>query len=212
MITPRGYANKYDQLTGEAKEGEKAGRSLSMGLDGWHAVVRKFMQGEQEKSLRDVTRHFNTTPAEIASAIAGSDRESPAGGYQAIAIEPARLFDALQASSQLGRIRAVVRAEAGAVSEMLLNQPNFIKKGDWVSIENEHFHLHVNWSQASQGWFVHHDEKLLGIQFFNAEGNSLLNLSVVKEGEAFPAEAIKHYHQIVQQFALPLHAEVAVNE
>ncbi|MBL1353682.1 MAG: precorrin-3B C(17)-methyltransferase, partial [Zetaproteobacteria bacterium] len=31
LITPRGYANKYDDLTGEAKEGEKAGRSLTMG-------------------------------------------------------------------------------------------------------------------------------------------------------------------------------------
>ncbi len=33
MITPRGYANKYDNLTGEVKSGEKRGRSLSSGLD-----------------------------------------------------------------------------------------------------------------------------------------------------------------------------------
>jgi len=35
LITPRGYGNKYHTLTGDAKEGEKAGRSLSMGLEGW---------------------------------------------------------------------------------------------------------------------------------------------------------------------------------
>ncbi len=32
MITPRGYANKYDALTGEVKQGEQRGRSLSSGL------------------------------------------------------------------------------------------------------------------------------------------------------------------------------------
>lgn len=36
MVTPRGYANKYDiQEDGATKSGEKAGRSLSTGLLGW---------------------------------------------------------------------------------------------------------------------------------------------------------------------------------
>jgi len=36
MVTPRGYANKYDMADGGAtREGEKAGRSLSTGLIGW---------------------------------------------------------------------------------------------------------------------------------------------------------------------------------
>lgn len=36
MVTPRGYANKYDVAgDGTAHEGEKAGRSLSTGLHGW---------------------------------------------------------------------------------------------------------------------------------------------------------------------------------
>lgn len=36
MITPRGYNNKYDlHGNGNARDGEKAGRSLSTGLVGW---------------------------------------------------------------------------------------------------------------------------------------------------------------------------------
>ncbi|WP_235943909.1 precorrin-3B C(17)-methyltransferase [Uliginosibacterium aquaticum] len=35
MVTPRGYANKYDLAQGCTHEGEKAGRSLSTGLLGW---------------------------------------------------------------------------------------------------------------------------------------------------------------------------------
>ena len=42
MITPRGYANKYDVEIGNsaARDGEMAGRSLSTGLDGWLAAIR----------------------------------------------------------------------------------------------------------------------------------------------------------------------------
>lgn len=45
MITPRGYANKYDvdmgngSGSGAARAGEKAGHSLSSGLDGWRAAI-----------------------------------------------------------------------------------------------------------------------------------------------------------------------------
>jgi len=35
MVTPRGYANKYDMEDGATREGERAGRSLSTGLLGW---------------------------------------------------------------------------------------------------------------------------------------------------------------------------------
>jgi precorrin-3B C17-methyltransferase len=41
MITPRGYANKYDVEVGNsaARDGEKAGHSLSTGLNGWLAAI-----------------------------------------------------------------------------------------------------------------------------------------------------------------------------
>ncbi|MFZ2855755.1 MAG: precorrin-3B C(17)-methyltransferase [Rhodocyclaceae bacterium] len=42
MVTPRGYANKYEVEGGEraTKDGEQAGRSLSTGLDGWIAALQ----------------------------------------------------------------------------------------------------------------------------------------------------------------------------
>lgn len=41
MVTPRGYANKYDlDDGGNTRSGEKPGRSLSTGLLGWMANLR----------------------------------------------------------------------------------------------------------------------------------------------------------------------------
>ncbi|MHB8453671.1 MAG: precorrin-3B C(17)-methyltransferase [Acidiferrobacterales bacterium] len=65
MITPRGYANKYDSLTGETLDGEKAGRSLSHGLDGWKMNVRaRLSRGE---SPDEIARHFDLPVVEIES-------------------------------------------------------------------------------------------------------------------------------------------------
>ena len=40
MVTPRGYANKYDVTSGDTRNGEQAGRSLSTGLAGWRETIR----------------------------------------------------------------------------------------------------------------------------------------------------------------------------
>ncbi len=65
MITPRGYANKYDSETGEALAGEQAGRSLSHGLDGWKMSVReRLLRGE---SSEEIARHFDLPVIEIES-------------------------------------------------------------------------------------------------------------------------------------------------
>ncbi len=45
MVTPRGYANKYDMESGDTHAGEKRGRSLSTGLAGWLDTVREFHAG-----------------------------------------------------------------------------------------------------------------------------------------------------------------------
>lgn len=51
MVTPRGYANKYDE-SGEARDGEKAGRSLSTGLNGWlEALQEAHASGESVEQL-----------------------------------------------------------------------------------------------------------------------------------------------------------------
>jgi len=60
MITPRGYANKYDVEIGNgggnsaARDGEKAGHSLSTGLNGWLAAIHasKAMPAELARQYR----------------------------------------------------------------------------------------------------------------------------------------------------------------
>ena len=195
MITPRGYANKYDNITGEAKQGEKAGRSLTMGLTGWKAVVREYMNTEPHHSLRDIARHFDAPMEQIIEAISEADNDEATAGYKAIAIQQDNIQAVLEASQQFGKLRAVIRAEGGAVSELMISSADFEQRGDWLNIENEHFHCHINWSQVCSAWFVRHDTKLMGIQFFNQHGDTVFNLSVIKRDGSFPEEIINAYDQ-----------------
>ncbi|MHB1427464.1 MAG: precorrin-3B C(17)-methyltransferase [Rhodocyclaceae bacterium] len=65
MVTPRGYAQKYDG-TGASREGERAGRSLSTGLDGWLAAIRA-----SGKSAAELAREHRL-PVDYVEAVLAS--------------------------------------------------------------------------------------------------------------------------------------------
>ena len=65
MITPRGYANKYDVEVGTARAGEKAGRSLSTGLDGWRSALHA-----SGKSAAELAKDYRLPEDYIAAVLA----------------------------------------------------------------------------------------------------------------------------------------------
>lgn len=67
MVTPRGYANKYDVAEGErsTRGGEQAGRSLSTGLNGWLEAIR-----DSGKSAAELAVEYRLPEDYIAAALA----------------------------------------------------------------------------------------------------------------------------------------------
>jgi precorrin-3B C17-methyltransferase len=65
MVTPRGYANKYEVGSGDTRAGEQAGRSLTSGLEGWLETLRA--SGENVEAL---ARRYGLPPGYIAAALA----------------------------------------------------------------------------------------------------------------------------------------------
>ncbi len=195
MITPRGYANKYNAITGGLKEGEKAGRSLTMGLTGWKACVRKFMRDDNALSLRDVARHFDMPMGEILSAISEGNSDDSAGDYSAAAVAQSHLNALIDTTAQWGNLRAVVRSAAGAVSELMINGNEFQRRGEWLAIENKHFHLHIDESRIAQAWFVRRGDTLRSLHFVDALGEPLFNVSLIRNAGAFDKTAEQQYEQ-----------------
>ncbi len=199
MITPRGYANKYNPLSGEVNSEERRGRSLTMGLDGWQACARRYMRENPQKSLREISLYFRMPLAQVITAIAAASGDDTAGEFSAIYVSTDRLTLVQKESAALGRLRAVVRSEAGAVSELMLNEADFKSRGEWLNIENEHFHLHIHWHKVAAAWLVQQGDRLRSIHFVDTAGDSLFNLSLRKTEGEFDDKAQAHYQQLWQQ-------------
>lgn len=73
MVTPRGYANKYD-AEHEAREGEKPGRSLSTGLLGWLDTLRA--QAAAGHTAADLACLYNL-PADYIAATLAEPEDAP---------------------------------------------------------------------------------------------------------------------------------------
>ncbi len=197
MITPRGYANKYEGITGDALEGEQKGRSLSMGLTGWHGVVREYMRNGEFHTLRKVAEHFNAPLGQILQAITAANDGDQAGDFSALAIE-GDAFAIIEAAREWGLLRAVVRSEAGAISELKMHAKDMVQKNDWLNIENDYFHLHINWPSVTNVTLVRRDDSYRSAFFTDIHGHSVFNMSLVRTDNKFDEAAFKAFEAVWQ--------------
>lgn len=67
MVTPRGYANKYEVADGEraTRDGEQAGRSLSSGLNGWLETIQ-----QSGLSAAELARQYQLPEDYLAAVLA----------------------------------------------------------------------------------------------------------------------------------------------
>ncbi|SEL82308.1 precorrin-3B C17-methyltransferase [Roseateles sp. YR242] len=72
MVTPRGYANKYDMADGgSTREGERPGRSLSTGLLGWLELVK--LEHAEGADVATLALRHRLPQDYIASVLAAPD-------------------------------------------------------------------------------------------------------------------------------------------
>lgn len=172
LITPRGYRNKY-QEDGSTLDGEQSGRSLSMGLEGWKQQVRHYLQNHPDSNLPAVARHFEMPLGEILDAVAATDVESPAGCYGAQPVA-ADVEILLQQCADWPRLRVIVRSAGGAIAELLVKAGDFQRRSDWLNLESEHMHLHVDLRQIAQAYKVQKNGEEWGVFLLDAHGEPMV--------------------------------------
>ncbi|KAF3984340.1 MAG: precorrin-3B C(17)-methyltransferase [Methylococcales symbiont of Hymedesmia sp. n. MRB-2018] len=195
MITPRGYANKYANLSGEAKPGEQAGRSLSMGLEGWKACLRRYLN-QNDLSWEKVADYFTVPVGEVLSAVSlGSEENTPCKSHTAHQVHPEKYQLAIEASQNWGRLRGVVRTGTGAVVELFLQGGSFVRRSEWLNIENDHFHLHINWGKVSTAYFAWRKDKSYGLHFLDIHGQLIFRVLLTKHEGEFDSAQLESYQK-----------------
>jgi len=201
MITPRGYANKYETILGDAKPGEQAGRSLSMGLDGWGDCLHEYLKQNSQLGWEKIATYFNVPLGRIFSALADADhRTTQSFTYNALRVDSDQLEQALQATCLWGKLRAVVRTETGAVVELFIQGDEFRQKQDWLSIENKAFHLHINWQQVNTAYFAQCEGRSYGLHFVDSQDKLVFRLLLMKQDGEFNQQELQCYQQDWQKF------------
>lgn len=177
MVTPRGYANKYSSSlnSDDIIDGEKSGRSLTMGLLGWQECARDWLTENSTKNLRDAAKFFDVPFAQILQAVRVEHLANGAGISSVLVSESPRKLYEVAGTWDKG-VRAVVRQGAGAIAELIFATVSPSEKGTWLNLVNEHCHLHVNTAEITAQWAVVKDGNLQGFHFTNEAGDNVLSL------------------------------------
>jgi len=191
LITPRGYANKYNK-EGETRDGEQAGRSLSMGLDGWHAEVRHWLH-QQQATWEAASQHFQAPLGEILTAVAADDGNNT--DYRATRVAKHQLPAVIDALPEWGRLRAVIRSPGGAVSECLLQGDVWQQRDEWLNCVTEAFHVHIHWQKVDHGYFFQRNAQSTGVQFLDHCGNNVFRLLLTSQDDAVTAPCRTAFEQ-----------------
>ncbi len=185
LITPRGYHNKYDAGTGETREGERSGRSLAMGLEGWGDCLRHWLAHEGAGSgWETIARHFDVPLGEVLGVLA----RQPVGDYRVAQVPSSRWGAWLSSLGDWQALRAVVRAPGGAITECLLSGQSWSRKGDWLNCVTDHFHLHIDWSQVVTLYAAWRSATSMGFHALDGDGNLLFRLLLISRDGVIAGE------------------------
>ncbi len=173
MITPRGYANKYQNITGDLHEGEKAGRSLNMGLSSWYGCIIEYAKQNPEKSFLDIANYFITTEASVYSA--WQMEPEPING-----ISVTQADDTNGGELTLEHIKAMnsfslVVNNHGIELQVNVQNRDILASQEVITIKNEQFSMNIERHTIEQIWLV---EALQSKQFIftDFEGKTLFSL------------------------------------
>lgn len=208
MITPRGYANKYDGITGAPKAGERAGRSLSMGLDGWPACVRAYLRETPSASLSATTQVFDVPVGEILSAIGGASAADPAGGYAAAGAPPGAEVAVLEAARRWGRLRIAMRNESGIVGELWCAGDALRPAEDRLELVTAQLRLHIDLTRIRRIWFVRCGEHRRSVYGVDAAGAASFTLSLDGENHGIDPQAAQRFDQDWRTLTHPTEMEL----
>lgn len=216
MITPRGYSHKYDGLTGDLKAGERPGRSLNMGLEGWQAYVRRHLRTAGSPSLEDTARHFDMPLGEILAAISTATDDDGAGEYRVAAAIRGSETELPDAARSWGRVGLAIGRGTGAESKCALDANQLIRRGDCLFVETPDLRLRIEWSRICRGWFVCRGEQSHGVHFVDEAGNPVFELSLMHDDQGrFDRDALVHYERARRRLAVrepPTESEVPAEE
>ncbi|HEC15787.1 MAG TPA: precorrin-3B C(17)-methyltransferase [Sedimenticola sp.] len=177
MITPRGYRNKYQDLTGDAHEGEQAGRSLSLGLEGWQNTLREHLLAHPRETLPEAASRFDVPLGAVLGALANRGDEEAPCRFRVRQAAAGKWSKLLESCKTWGPLRATVQNRNAVTARLALDGAELRADNDQLLLGNGSGRFQIDLAAVDAAWFVAQGEQQRGIQFVDRYGDSLFQLS-----------------------------------
>ncbi len=205
MLTPRGYARKYDQATGAIRGREQAGRPLTLGLDGWKAAVRRYLRRTPIASPADAARLFDIRIGAVLDAVAAG-APGDAGDHLAVPIRVGAQRALLGVLADWGRVR--IRGGSGTSPswELALDAALLELAGERLRSRGAPCEASIDCAPIWRGWFVDAGAHSRSLQFVDALGSGLFEIALGGGDAAVDRAALAAYGRARRDFADSEHA------
>ncbi len=178
MITPRGYANKYKDLTGEIHEGEKAGRSLNMGLASWYNCVIEYARQHPEHSFAEIADYFNTTEASVFSA--WQQESGPVNGMAVRQLTDITEFEHILNNVEENQPFICKINYRGVELKAMFNKSSCVITPDVIALNVNNLDVEIERNRIEHVWKMVSDSKTKWF-FSDFEGNRLMSIEVHRQ-------------------------------
>ncbi len=208
MVTPRGYGNKYDGQTGDTREGERAGRSLSLGLEGWQAHIEDRLRRLPGTSLGALAQDLDIPLGALLQAIGTANPMASPGDLIAVPVNPGAELAVLAAAADWGPVRIESRNPAGAVAEWRLHRlPCHLEENGETGrlvIGTPDAHLRIDTSRIARAWFLRQGRHRRELHLLDAADEVLLTLALIDPEQTTDPQPEVAYLQTWETLSAPL--------
>jgi len=140
--------------------------------------LRAYFAAHPEAQIASVAKAFQVTEGRVLEALEGE---------LSIRLEDSDLLKLAEEMACWGRIRLVVRNQS-AVSEMLGSLEGVRLSKGWLTVENDHFHLHVQAEEIREVYLLfkigHQTQRpSYSVQFLNRSGEAVLKAFLLETSE-----------------------------
>ncbi|WP_006787220.1 precorrin-3B C(17)-methyltransferase [Thiorhodospira sibirica] len=152
MLTPRGYAHKYNISDERSINDERPGHSLRMGLDGWKNHFFATLKKESDAKLEEITEAIEM-PIGMALDLIFRDAAKEALNIHATPISLADQAEILAIFQAWGRVD-IKLPHQGLTGCLSVNASDFKPDKNQIAIENESMQISVDMGRIHSAWLL----------------------------------------------------------
>jgi len=178
MVTPRGYANKYAGITGGLIEGEKRGRSLSLGLDGWKASVKEILAESKGENIEQLASEYDLPVDEIFLALTAPAEESQEVVNWAYQLAPKEGLQCIKSLATEQEIECFIGEAVTGQTRIKMQVSEFEISKTQISLNKGSLQVMINIDNISHAWSIQRNDVLQSLWLLNKKGHSVLKVMI----------------------------------